>query len=483
MSKNNIFAVADLVKRLDAIASENRYDIVSRLMQEVYEKKMEKNPELIVSASDIRDVYEEVHNLNPQSSFSDNLSEAFPKDIPTTITEGSPFRIAGWEEDFRPTPIEVHKSEEEIIKDASFNLLKKVASGNITNPQYHFGQFVNIAKAGPNSGVALWSVAFNTKRGIATISVPVNVIAGYVQNPETFYPTGATKGISYTPENLRSFATSFDPGDKGPSTELSGFNNFGANTIITERQDIKEASFEEQEQIQENNISLSYSVPIDESLTANVGAVEASFNKAINQARAYVESRVKSGSNKQNMNINIQIAYSGALGLDGEEIDQSAKDMSGIFAFNASQNTRNGLKTITIPVVLANNLMEAPTFYTEKGAQPLNTANIVEYFANENIESRPQSSSEPTEAFTEAFTAYLKTDATYGEIMEEVKGSISEGEFIKAASYMEIISARFGPQALKQASDDYISFVKQASAERMSEQNDTFFGNSHISFQ
>lgn len=484
MSKNNIFAIADLVKRLDAIASENRYDQVSRLMHEVYEKKMEKNPTLTVSAAEIRDVYNDVHNMNPASNFADNLSEAFPKDAPMTISEGSPFRIAGWEEDFRPTPTEVQKSEEEIIKDASFSLLKKVATGNITNPQYHFGQFVNIPKAGPNSGVALWTVAFTTKRGTATVSVPVNVLGGTVQNPEVFYPTGAGKAIAFTPENLREFSSSYEPAYRSATTELSGFNNLGANTIITERQDIKEASLEEAREVQEvNNIQLSYTVPIDDALTSNVGAVEASFNRAINEARAYVERKVRTGDGKQNMNVNIQISYSGALGLDGQEIDQSSKDVSGVFAFNASQKTRNGLKTITIPVILANNQMQASEFYTENGAQPLSTANVAGYFASENVESRPQTSSEPTEAFTEAFTAYLKNDATYSQIMEEVKGSIRDGEFVKAASYLEIISARFGEKALKQASDDYINFVKQASSERMSEQHDTFFISSNIGFQ
>ncbi len=489
MSNNKIFAIGDLVKRLNQIASENRYDQVSRSIQEVYEKRMDKNPNLTVSAAEIREVWSEVSNLNPNSDFRDKLSEAFEGST-ISITESSPFkteksaRIAGWEEDFRPTPIEsASKSEEEIIKDASFSLLKKVATGNITNPQYHFGQFVGIAKAGPNSGVALWTLAFNTKMGIATVSVPVNVIAGKVQTPEIFYPTGAKKGIAYTAENLKQFAATYDPGYRKPLTELTGFEQIGQSTIINEHQDIKEASLEEQETIKENNnIQLSYTVPIDESLTSNIGHVEAAFNKAINTARSYVEQKVRT-SGKQSMNINMQISYSGALGLDGQEIDQSSKNPTGVFAFNASQKTRNGLKTITIPVVLANDQMEAPTFYTENGSQPLNASNVMNYFSNENIEVNPQTSSEPTEAFTEAFTAFLKYHATYGQIMEEIKGSIKDGEFVKAASYLEIINNRFGGEALKKASEDYISFVKQASNERRTEQTDSFFINSNLGFR
>lgn len=480
MSKNKIFAISDLVNRLEKIADTNRYDQISRIMYEVYEKRMEKNPSLTVNASEIINMVSELSNLNPDSNFKIEMSEVFDSNIPVTISESSPFRVAGFNEDFRPTPIEVQKSEEEIIKDASFSMIKKVATGSVTNPQYHFGQFVSIPKAGLNSGVALWTVAFNTKRGIATVSIPVNVIAGQVQTPELFYPTGAGKGLTYNPETLKNFASEFTPTDKGPNTELSGFDQIGQSTIISERQDIKEASLEDAQE--NNNISLSYSVPVDESLTSNIGAVEAAFNKALDEARAYVEQRVKSGD-KQNLNVNIDISYSGALGLDGGEIDQSDQNVEGVFAFNASQKTRNGLKTITIPVVLANSQMQAPAFYTENGPQPLNAGAIANYFASENIESRPQTSSEPTEAFTEAFTAYFKNHATYGEIVNEIKGCIRDGNFVKAASYLTIINDRFGTNALKKASDEYITFVKLASDERRQEQVDSFFTSSNIGFK
>jgi len=483
MSENKIFAISDLVNRLEKIANANRYDQVSRLMHEVYEKRMEKNPTLTVTASEIVDMVAEIGNFNSDSNFKLEMSEVFDTDTPVTISEGSPFRMAGYEEDFRPTPIEVHKSEEEIIKDASFNLLKKVATGHITNPQYHFGQFVNIKKAGPNSGVALWTVAFNTKRGIATVSVPVNVIAGKVQNPEVFYPTGEGKGRSYTSQGLREFANEFNPADKGPSTELSGFNNLGANTIITDRQDIKEANPEEQA-MENSNISLSYSIPVDEDLTANVGEVEEAFNKALDEARTYVETKIKGEAGiGKNLNINIDISYSGALGLDGEAIDTSIKNPSGVFAFNASQKTRKGLKTITIPVVLSNNRMDAPAFYTENGSIPLTSTTVSEYFSSNNVEEKLETSSTPTDAFTEAFTAYFKNDATYGEIVNEIRACVRDGEFVKAASYLSIINDRFGENALKKASDDYISFVRISADERRSEQADSFFINSNISFQ
>ncbi len=486
MSTNKIFAISDLVSRLGKIASENRYDQVSRIMHEVYENRMEKNPNLIVSSADIRELWSSVYNLNPQSNFTDNLDEVFGKEETNeiTMTEGSPFRIAGFDEDFRPTPTEVGKTEEEEIKDASFNLIKKITSGNVVNPQYHYGQFVNVPQAGSNSGVALWTVAFNTKKGTAKISVPVNIINGGVNNPEVFYATGHIKGIPFTAENLKSFASSYVPSDKGPSTELSGFNQIGTNTIITEKQNIKEAQITDEQAAENNNIELSYSVPVDESLTANVGKIEEAFSEAIEEARAYVENKVKRNeTDKSKINVNIQINYSGALGLDGKDIDSSSENVEGIFAFNASQKTRNGLKTITIPVIVANNQMDAPSFYTENSQIPLNSLNVMNYFTNESVQHERESSSEPTEAFSEAFTAFLNHDATYGQILEEIKASIKDSEYVKAASYLEIIGKRFGTDAVKQASDSYLKFVKEASVERFNDSNLSLFVNSNIGFK
>lgn len=480
MSINKRFAISDLVSRLGVIASENRYDQVSRIMHEVYEKMMEKNPELTVSSDDIKKTWSSVYNLNPQSDFKDKLEEVFDKNEQTSFSEGSQFRVAGYDEDFRPSPIDVEpKSQEELIKDASFNLIKRVASGNVTNPQYHFGQYVNVPQAGANSGVALWTLAFNTGKGQATVSVPVNIVNGHINSPEIFYATGHTKGLPFTVEQLRTFAASFSPVLKASKTEHTGFGALGESTIITENQDIKEGS-----KITENNISLAYSVPLDDSLTSNVGHVEDAINSAIVNARNLIEKKVKYANGQGSMNVNIQISYSGALGLDGNEIDPSNEKVEGVFAFNASQNTRNGLKTITIPVVIANNSLEAPEFFTsENTKQELTPSNVSNYFASQNVELRPETSSEPTQAFSDAFLAYLKHDAAYGEIVEEIRANINDNKFTKAASYLDIISERFGEKALKSASDNYIDFVKEASIEKKKESVYGFFTNANVGFK
>jgi len=475
MSTNKKFAIADLVKRLGSIADDNRYDQVSRTMHEVYEKRMEKNPESVVTASDVREMYSSVSNLNPQSNFTDNLDEIFGGEGESaTITEGSPFRVAGWEEDFRPTPTEVYKSEEEIIKDASFGLLKKVAAGNVVNPQYHFGQFVQVPKAGPNAGVALWSIAFNTKRGTANISVPVNVVNGGIHNPKVFYATGHLKGIPFTAENLKAFASDYNPAGGQASTELSGFDQIGQMSVITDRQDIKEGSASDEDQ----SISLGYTTSIDDSLTSDVGDTGEAFSKALEASRNYVEKKVKLGSGNKKMNLDLHVKYSGAFELNGNPMDPATEDVKGVFAFNATKNTRNGLKTITIPVVFAENQMQAPSFHTERGENALNADNINNYFVSESAESpKNVSTSEPTDAFSEAFTAFLKSDATYAQILAEVEGAVNSNNLMKAASYLEIIGNRFGAEALKEASTNFYSFVKSARATHTEESTSSYFQN------
>jgi len=476
MSTNKKFAIADLVKRLGSIADENRYDQVSRTIHEVYEKRMEKNPESVVAASEVRELYSNVSNLNPQSNFTDNLDEIFGDEGEETITEGSPFRVAGWEEDFRPTPTEVSKTEEEIVKDASFGLLKKIATGNVVNPQYHFGQFIHVPKAGPNAGVALWSIAFNTKRGTANISVPVNIVNGGVHAPEVFYATGHLKGIPFTPDSLKTFASEYAPASKGPSTELSGFDQIGVTSVITDRQDIKEATANDEDQ----SISLGYTTEVDEALTSDVGDTGKAFSEALEASRNYVEKKVKTASGKK-MNVDLHVKYSGAFELDGTPMDPSTENVKGVFAFNASKNTRNGLKTITIPVVFAESQMEAPSFHTENGEAPLNPDNVNDYFISESAETpRNTSTAEPTDAFAEAFTAFLKSDATYAQILAEVEGAVKNNNLMKAASYLEIIGNRFGSEKLTEASNDFYSFVKSARASNQEEMTANLFQQGQI---
>ena len=77
----------------------------------------------------------------------------------------------------------------------------------------------------------------------------------------------------------------------------------------------------------------------------------------------------------------------------------------------------------------------------------------------------------------------MKHDATYGEIVDEIRASINEEKFTKAASYLDIISERFGDRALKAASDNYIQFVREASIEKKKESVYGFFTNANVGFQ
>ena len=110
-----------------------------------------------------------------------------------------------------------------------------------------------------------------------------------MNHPEIFYATGHTKGLPFTAETLKSFASNFTPNLKESITEHTGFNQLGTSTVITDRQDIKEASTV----VENNEISLAYSVPLDDSLTSNVGQVETAISNAIIQARNLVEKKSK----------------------------------------------------------------------------------------------------------------------------------------------------------------------------------------------
>ena len=72
---------------------------------------------------------------------------------------------------------------------------------------------------------------------------------------------------------------------------------------------------------------------------------------------------------------------------------------------------------------------------------------------------------------------------TESEIVEEIKANIHNDKFTKAASYLDIISERFGDKALKAASDNYIQFVREAAIEKKKESVYGFFTNANVGFR
>ncbi len=475
MSKSiKFFTIHDLVKKLEKIASENRYDQVSRTICDVYEKVEEKNPQAIISSVDIKNIYGTVYNLNPNTNFSDKMNDVFDDKNTETFVESSPFRVAGFSDDFRPTPVEIVKTEEEIIKDSSFENIKKIIANNVVYPQYHYNQFIKVASVGKNSGIALWKISFNTKCGEAKINIPVAVLNGEIVQPKVFYAANMSKPLPLTAQSLKDFSFSYNPPTRKAQTELSGFEYIGNNpTLLTDKQDIQEGSGSKAE----TSISIGYSIPVDESLTSNVGDVEKEISEAIEQARKMVEKKIKNGEDDE-LNIHLQITYTGGLGIDGEElVAVKNQPVEGVFAFNASQNTRNGLKTITVPVMITNNKCIANSFYTEAGVKDLSAENVSDYFNSQN-EEKPE-----TDSFSGAFLAYLKKDATYSEIVGEIKEMIKRDDIKTAASYLQIISDRFGDKAFNTASNNFVDFVKEASDKKDEESNLSYFGSTEVNFR
>ncbi len=455
------FAISDLVNRLSKVADTNRYDLVSRTIHEIFEKKASRNPNEVVSSIDLKNIYSTVFNLNPDSRFKDAFEDIFPSDkMEITFDQGSPFRMAGYEEDFRPTPVEVVKSSEDIIKDSSFESIHKVvSSSNVTNPQYKFNQLVRIASVGKNSGVALWTVSFNTRKGLATIEVPVGFVENQVVFPKVFYVPNNKNPFPLTESHITEYASSFNPAFKPVTTEESGVTQIGLSSFIGENQNIKEAEFIEQE-----DISIGDFTPVDDSLVATVSVGENKIFDIIESARKFAERKLSTKKDGGRVSgANLQLVYTGASKLDGNEIDPSEENIEGVFAFNVSKSTRNGQKTVTIPVKFSDNNFEANSFYTSTGQAELNNDSLLQYFSNEDQKAANEMALEPEDAFTESFIA---SEQRLKQILGELKDSAFKNDFKRSASLLRIVEKNYGEKALKKASEEYINFVGEASKQR-----------------
>lgn len=442
------FAIRDLVSKLSEIAAQNRHDQVARTIHDIFEKRAEVKPQTVVSSEDIKQIYSSVLNLNPRTEFKQYFSDIFEAPKEASVDETNKYRYADFTDDFRPTPVEIIKTQEQIIKDDTFEKIKSIASSKILdNPQYHYIDYV---KANDLSGIALWNVSFNTRRGNANINVPVIISNGFVQEPKHFY-TGLNKEARlFTQEELSDYSSEFNPGFREAQTELSGAENIGNQVLLNERYDIKENL--NQEGI---DINIAYTVPIDESLTSTVGQVQEELNKAIDQARTYLENKIKNGNDGRELNINMQICYGGELTIGKNNDSNNGYAQDSILAFTASQNTPRGLKTIAIPVVIKNNQCFASDFFSGTKAYELNAEEVNNFFSNTEGTTEQISS----DAFSDAF---LATDATLNQLRKELKASVDSNNISRATGCLQIIGEKFGQDAFKKASNDFVSFVKEA---------------------
>jgi hypothetical protein len=440
MNSPKVFTIAELNTRLEQVASVNRHDQVSRMMHEIFENRASKNPNQLVTSSEFAGIFSKVANMNKQSDFRFHFSDIFEGSVPaetpskTQDAVGATSRLAGFEEDFRPSPIEVTNTDEDIIKNASLKAISSVLDGVVDNAQYHFNEFVQVEGYGKNSGFASWTVAFNTGKGTAKISVPTPIIDGVTETPSVFYAS-AGKAIRFDKENIKKFAQSYVHSVK-QATNGSGIETLGGTSIITDRQNLSEGS--------QMAIDVANAFGGGVMVSEDSGAVISSaFDKkkmvtAIEIARKFVESKIGSG---------IELEYTAGMETD---------DKKHIIAFNVSRNTAEGLKIATIPVEVDGVRCAAETFYdSSQEAHSLEPQRLNSYLSAPVAEmSAPE-----VDSFTDAF---LTTNSTFQQLQKELKYAAYENKSDRAKSVLHAIANRFGEESLTSAMDDFKTWTVEA---------------------
>jgi hypothetical protein len=444
MKTLKFFAVRDLAKRLAGAADRNRYDQVTRVMHEIYEKKLEKDPSQLISNADFKNTFSTIATLNVESNFKELFDDILAEEDGKSgsISGDSPFKLSGYDgDDFRPTPISHEETLGEKIMKSSLKPLQRVASAVTVNPQYHYVSFLKVAAAGKDSGVALWTISFNTGKGDAKINVPIRVTAGESFEPEIFYTVDSKLPKPFTSQEIKNYIKNFNASTGQSRTETSGFGNIGSISALTDRHDIKEGkTYTEDDNFIYTDLGSDLT---DESLVSSVSSVGINDSKlmgTVETARAYAASKVNSGAS------NIQLNFGGV----------SVTENNTIIAFNASLNTRNGKKIITIPVVVANDELIADNFYSTNGQHDLTIDALNKFIASENTIDTEESE---VDAFSEAF---LSTNASFDQLIQELKTSVYKNDFLRAKSCLTAIERKFGSAKLGVAAVQFQQFTKEA---------------------
>lgn len=452
MAQLKLFSISELVDRLAQASAENRHDQVVRNVHAIFEDKLKKSPDSIVSSSDLRSVYSTFAGMDNQSNFRSYFEDVFKSEV--TASEQAPenglvfSRDTTMSEDFRPTAIEVTQSFEQQVKDASLNEIKSVVAGVVDRPQYSYQGYTKVANVG---GFANWKVAFETGHGVAEIAVPVIVTDEAAHAPNTFSAVDGPH--AFTPEGVKTFARNY-MGDRKTAGGKSGLDFLGDQAFIPMSQIVDEVDTREPLAI---SVASDFT-PIDETLTAKLEETEQSTVEAIAAARQAALEKVSVDAKGNKVNSNLQLTYAGSVRF--EDMPNDAANFNGIVAFNASRKGMFGSKTITIPVEVKAGIETADTFVDQSNVTYELNANAIDNFFSTTGE-------EADDATAEAFgDAFLASVASYTELTKEMKDSIYNGNLKRANAVIKAISNRFDDEVLKNAMADYLDYVKDAHLKR-----------------
>jgi hypothetical protein len=441
-----IFAIKDLVNKLDKIASLNRYDLVISTILDVFEKRASINPNLIVSASEIENIYQEVFGLNSSTKFKEYLPEAFETKVQAKKNDSSSFtRDASFNSE-RDLSLRSEVNEEDSIKKASLSQIQNVIESSVFNPQYHFNGYAKVSNYG---GVASWKVSFPTKTGKVSVNIPVIIAEEAVFVPENFY-YGKT-AYKFNGEELNKFAKTHIAQERESITERPLISDLGGGKTLIKEDYITPA-------IEDGTISLSYSIPMDENLDKKIEGVQTNLYDAIEKAREMVKQKLSIDQNgnevAKNFYVTLNVSYSGAVEFD----NTSPQEFKGVVAFNVQNNIKKG-SFVTVPVEVNGRIIKAESFYdSNSNIRPLNFTEVQTFLNKENVS--PQD--EEVDAFSNAFLA----EASFSELTKEMKISAESGNIKRATACLKHISSKFGEDAFNEALGHYYTFIKDANTSK-----------------
>jgi len=497
MSSFKLFKIADLVSRLERVASASRFDQVSRNIHALYEKRMQVNSEALVSSAELKEVYSNFCGMDKTSNFKDHFEDVFAEpEVAKAAPDESVFGRDNYTQERNSLPSMSAASDiSNSIREASLERIKDVTSGVLTVPEYHFAGYTKVAKLG-DSGLAMWNVKFPTAKGPAAISVPVPVVDGFAHAPQSFF-TSAGTSLPFKSASLVDFSNTYTGPERNVAAQKSGMT-MGSRTLIPT------AQIQTQEEATENSsISMNFSIPVDEDSDNNMSNIQNKIQFAIDSAKQALESAISSGAENPSANVSLTINYSGAMAVSDDETsgedpegepqsgefeyfpqdDQSVGEASfdedgalvimqgppvetpapfeGVIAFNVSKNTRNGVRVATVPVEVKNNKFKVVAFYDTLGnARVLTAQAITEYFAEETEVVTDDSEQE---AFSNAF---LSSDASLNELRKEIKAGIDGGNLSRANACLSLVATKFA-SAAPSVTKEYFQWIDDVKNKRV----------------
>lgn len=451
------FLAGSLAARLASVENDSRfqYDPVARNIVAQVQKAAEENPNLVITAQQISNFYDEIESLNPETEFKSEYVELFPDstvpeveeyEVPREVDQARYEFVEYDREVGEPTLIVEEGQDESDYEVSEFEIgntyepgLHEFAEAGIKHELIQFGANnirLRHKTNGPN--MMVYVAQFTTPTGRHQVVVPVQVQNDLVILPEVFgkedrsYDFSVTGFQKFERDNIRLAEIG--------AAQASDFLRHAESVDVSRNpSSIENFINNEEEVVEDDDLNL--------------------FNVGNSEGLEDIEAVLTNAIMRKNSNFS-QRTISAAAEVLSRELRKVGQYKTPVFMgdgthgdllFETELQHNRRIASVTVPVETQGESVLFPThFVSNNETYQLNSDGISSVFKNH-----------PEQTVYDVASTDL-TSATYNTLRQTIYAATMRHDYNRAQEALEVIASKFDKEAVTSAMKDYQDWIVQA---------------------